>query len=170
MKKINKNFHRFFTLIEVILVLSIVMIVTAISFAYVARTPSGLFLSSTSAQIEELMMSAQNQASLRGTQRNVVYNSEKKILYISDPVANPDEVNIDMIESDTPNSSQGKFSLPESVKIEFPNFNEDKIEYRFFPDGSASGPQMYIITKGKTMSLNVSQLTGIVILNEIETE
>lgn len=159
-----------FTLLEVILVISIVMIITAISFAYVARTPSGLFLQSTTGKIEELLMSAQMQASLRGTQRNVLFDIENRIFLITDPIDEGKDLPFEDIDSRTADSPESKFSIPATVGIEIPNFKGDRVEYCFYPDGTASGPEINILLKGRKISLTVSQLTGIVLLKEIDSE
>ena len=159
-----------FTLLEVILVISIVMVVTAIAFAYVVNTPAGLSLQSAAGKIEELLTSAQLQASLRGTQRNVIFDLDNRVCFISDPFDESQALPVRNGEESGKDSSGSQFTIPESVDVEFPNFKGDRIQFCFYPDGSASGPEMNIFTKGRKMSLTVSQLTGIVLTKEIASE
>jgi Tfp pilus assembly protein FimT len=172
---LRKNSRKsFFTLLEMIMVIAIIMLIAGLSFAYMGRMPAGLILTSTTGKVEQLLMSAHMQASLQGVQKVVVFDFEKNTLFVTDPSEEDQELEAapDAIE-DAPENLKLKgdiYRIPKNIEVEFPDYLEDIAVYSFFPDGSASGPEMHLTIKGHTMSITVSQLTGIVITKEIEED
>ena len=67
---------------------------------------------------------------------------------------------------ETAKSKDNIYTIPENITVEIPDFSEEKAVYSFFPDGSASGPEMLLIIKGHKMSITISQLTGLVMTKE----
>ena len=63
-------------------------------------------------------------------------------------------------------SKSDKCVLPHNVLVELSDREDDAPVFRFFPDGSAAGGKMRISLKGHVIVITVSQLTGIVSINE----
>ena len=161
--------RRNFTLIEIIFVISIVMLVAGLCFAYLVRMPSGVVLTNTTANLEQLMVTAETQASLQGKQKNINFDVEKKIFYITEPKSDQEKEEVQDSDKSVPSaSSDSSFLVPEMVEVEFPDYEEETVEYRFFPDGSASGPDMLLTLKEHKRSMHLSPLTGIVTVTEME--
>ena len=157
-----------FTLIEIIFVISIIMLVSGLSFAFLSRTPAGVVITNTTAKLEKLMVTAETQASLQGIQRNIIFDTEKKIFYITDPKSDLEKEESVGDESTPAGSSDTSFTVSENVKMEFLDCNEEVVEYCFFPDGSASGPDILLTLKNHKRLIHLSPLTGIVTTTEIE--
>ena len=140
-------------------------------FAYMGHMPAGLVLGSATGKVEQLMMTAQMQASLQGVQKDVVFDFDKKTLFITVPSEDPQDLEApDTAEEapDKPKLKGNSYKIPETIEVTFPDFLENIAVFKFFPDGSASGPEMHLTIKGHIMSITVSQLTGIVMSKEIE--
>ena len=162
-----------FTLLEMIMVISIIMVVTGLSFAYMGRMPAGLVMSKSVTDIEKLMTTAQLQATLQGKQKDVVLDTVNKVLFITDPVENIDDLEMPSQFSPTRVASKNKsesYKIPVDIAVEVTDFDEERAVYSFFADGSASGPEMVLELKGHLRAINVSQLTGLIIIKDISEE
>ena len=115
------------------------------------------------------MVTAETQASLQGKQKNINFDVEKNIFYITEPKSDQEKEGVqNSDESVSSGSSDNSFAVQETVKIEFPDYEEETVEYRFFPDGSASGPDILLTLKEHKRLIHLSPLTGIVTVTEIE--
>lgn len=158
-----------FTLIELIFVISIMMLIVGLSLVSFVRMPAGVVLTNTTAKLEQLMVTAETQASLQGIQRNITFDTEKKIFYITAPKSDQEnEEGQDSEQSLPALSSDNSFVVTETVEIEFPDYEEEIVEYRFFPDGSASGPDMLLTLEDHKRLIYLSPLTGVVTVTELE--
>ena len=168
-----------FTLIEILVVVGLIVIVLGVSIAFMNRTPARLVVVNTAAAVEQKMTLAQTQASLQGVQKTLIYNPEKKILFFS--ASNPDDDNeFNPADQEPPQAPEPSANsvivtktyvvIPESVEVSFPDFDENFIVYNFYPDSSASGPDMLLSLKGHELLISVSPLTGIATTREIENE
>jgi len=170
---------KYFTLIEMMIVVGLIAIVLGISLALMNKTPARLVIVNTAAAIEQKMTIAQTQSSLQGIQKTLIFDKDRKVLFFS--TARPEDGNkYEDSQAATPQtpepssnnviSTKSYIVLPASVEITFPDFDEDKIAYNFYPDSSASGPDMMLSIKGHQLLISVSPLTGIAITKEINNE
>lgn len=159
-----------FTLIEMIIVIAIIMLITGVAITMLVRKPATVILANTSSQIEKVLTEASIQASLQGKQKIVNFDMGNKTLSIGD--FNPkDDFNLPPEESNQISvTSENQVRLPQDVEVEFPDFNEEQVFFSFFPDGSASGPDMRISLKGHIRLISVSHLTGIVKIKNDDEE
>ena len=168
-----------FTLVEILVVVGLIVIVLGVSLAFMNRTPARLVVVNTAAAIEQKMTLAQTQASLQGIQKTLIYNPGKKILFFS--ISKPDDDNeFNPADQEPPQGvepsensvivSKNYIVIPESVEVSFPDFDEDMVVYNFYPDSSASGPDMLLTLKGHELLISVSPLTGIATTREIDNE
>lgn len=158
-----------FTLIEIIIVVSIIVVISGLTFSVIGRMPAGIVISNNAAQIDKILTSASARATLQGKLKNVVFDREKQKLFLTDK-DDPDLLAPESGGKKTPKGSKDSFYIDKSIEVEFPDFAEGKVKYQFFPDGSASGPDMVIRLKEHNRLISVSPLTGITTIKEIEED
>lgn len=160
---------RFFTLVEMIVVIGIIMLLSGVSIAILVRRPARVILANTASKIEKVLFTAGNQASLQGVQKNVSFDLGSKVLTIGDIKVQDDFSNTEPVVDQKPKDTKNQIKIPKDIEVTFPDFEEEEIQYRFFPDGSASGPKMLLTLEGHNSLIAVSPLTGIVtIKNDLE--
>lgn len=157
-----------FTLIEIVTVLAIVMIVSGIVLANI-KLPVFASLDNTARGIRLLFSEAQRQTSLQGCEIRVIYSHEKREFYLSH-VTDEDTFGENAELTDKKIKSGNLCRIPEKIEVKFPEFEDatDDIQYRFFPDGSASGPEMELTLDERKIILGVSRLTGMAYRREPE--
>ena len=160
-----------FTLIEVMVVLAIVMLLVGLSFSFIGRLPSGLLLQSTAASVDNLLASARSRALFQGKRIDISFDPEAKTLTLEQVALAAHEekhlrkkATFDSIKR----RKNDKYVIPSDVTVEFPDRADDAPVFRFFPDGTVASDEMRISIKGRVIVITVSQLTGIVSINEEE--
>ena len=172
-EKSNKSFSRnTFTLMEIVVVLVIVVLVSGIAVATV-KMPVFATLDKTSKKVRKIFADAQRQTALQGSEILVVYNPERKEFNLMPPSTSEDNGDSNLIPMDPELNSvsvnpQWALRIPDQIEVEFPDYEEETIQYRFFPDGTASGPELTLTLKGRTMIVGVSRLTGMAYSREEE--
>jgi len=157
-----------FTLIEIIVVIAIIMLIAGVSIFSISRMPAGIIMTNTVAKIEKLMVTAQSQAAFQGKQINVNFDDEEKIFYIAPPGYDADDENNTVIYNK--GSKKDVFAIDKNIEVTFPDFYEEKVQYMFFSDGSASGPNMILSLKGQKRQMHISPLTGIVFIKNMSND
>lgn len=156
--------RRVLTLVELVIVISIIMILSGIVLANV-KLPVFASLDNTTRGVRKIFGDAQRQTALQGKEIQVLYNPESKEFKLMPAAALAEEESSSFsIEGDydiEKVNSQWTFEVPEKIEVEFPEYEEDTILYRFFPDGAATGPEMALTLEGRTILVGVSRLTGI---------
>lgn len=151
MKKWQKHY---FSLIELMVVLIIILLVTGIAFANFGKIPSPANLDSVAQDIENLFIIAGRTAATQGVIVNICYDPDTHAFRIED----------DNAASGNHAYLQKKYHvcyLPSELKISFRNHADDaKVNYRCFADGSGAGPGFELNMDGNTRSLKFSPLTG----------
>ena len=141
-----------FTLLELICVLTISLLVIGVVISRVGKTPAFISLDNCLNNIQSVLSEASNQAMINGKEYAIFYNNRK---------FSPKNNNISIKKYVT-------YKLPEGVNINFTNFEEDdNISYIFFPDGSASGPEMKLSFKKHSAIIKISRLTGTINIHKL---
>ena len=155
----NSNRRAFpFTLIEIMAVLAIFMLVSALAYTFVSKKPASLTLSTVATGLTNLMDTARRQASLQGATKRVLFDADSETFYLSgeqgDDEAPPLEPQA--------NAASETFSLPANagIKVEFKGGDPASPSYVFFPDGTAAGPKALLEIGGHVTTVSVSELTG----------
>ncbi len=152
---------RGFTLIEVVTVVSIAILISGIVLINL-KLPVFATLDGATKSIRKIFTEASTQSGLQGIEMAVAYNKETQefILYRAIEENDPDFT----IESLKERSSS-ILSIQKIVKkitVEFPNYQDvEDIRFRFFPDGSASGPELTLMLSDRKTLVGISQLTGL---------
>ena len=161
-----------FTLVETLLVLTIAIIITGGAIAFILRTPSSVVISDAAAKIEQLMLSAQSQAMLRGSARVLTIDETGNTLFITGQVEGTQAVI--SLESafgaDSRPNPQDMLRLESLITIEVTGSQTGKSQVFFYPDGTASGPEIILRLKDYAFKIKVSPLTGIVTMEDISDD
>jgi len=163
----------FFTLIEIVMVLSVIMILSGIVLASL-KTPVFATLDKTVKSVQSVLSDANRQAFLQGKLIIVVFDSGKREFRLMPPEY------AELESGDTgENSDKEEELLPKSIcrippgiEIKFPDIKNrnEKIEYEFFPDGEAYGPEMKLSMKERGITVGISFLTGMTYVRDEEEE
>ncbi|MCK5843900.1 MAG: hypothetical protein KAG97_04275 [Victivallales bacterium] len=162
--------RRRFTLVEIMVVIAILILVSALAYSYIGKTPSTLNLRKTACEIERVLLTARLQASLRGTSRDVVFDSESKTFSLAEAAEAGRGAEIDS-EMSAEGGCRESCGIPENIAVSFSGSNVDEPRFTFFSDGSASCPETRLEFKGHVILVSVSKLTGMVrIVEESEPD
>ena len=141
-----------FTLLELICVLAISLLVIGVVIGRVGKTPAFISLDNCVNKIQGVLSEASNQA---------VINGKKVIIQYRDRQFSPE--NIKYFTSNSVFKKYITYNLPEPVTVDFPNLEDNNIiSFIFFPDGSASAPEMHLNLKKHSAIVKISKLTGMV--------
>ena len=156
-----------FTLIEIVMVLSVIMILSGIVLANL-KTPVFASLDKTAKSVQAILSDANRKSFLQGKQVIVVFDNEKREFKLMPPkYAELDsQCNTTVSEDDIlPDSI---YRIPSGIDIQFPEITDKnkKIEYEFFPNGEAYGPEMKLSMKDRSVTVGVSFLTGMTYARE----
>ncbi len=148
----KSKIKNYFTLLELICVLAISVLVVGVVVGRVGKTPTFISLKNTALKIQRVLSEASNQALVNGVKVTIKYDNRK--FY---PTAKDNSKAFS-----TASDKYLKYTLPESVEIDFPYENEDEnILFTFYPDGSASSPEIKLNQKTHSITLKTSKLTGV---------
>ncbi|NOY79890.1 MAG: type II secretion system protein [Kiritimatiellaeota bacterium] len=189
--------HRF-TLIEMLVVLAIMGLVSALVIPRVGRLPAGIAIRRTVAQVRNAFRMAAVRA--RGTGRAVRlefapdahalrlsdlprsrFSTDARLTPPSFPAASGDAgtSSADGIGENGTGSAGllaalSAFPLPKGVEWRSDNApaggdGDETVEFRFFPNGEASGPDLVVIAGKRRVRLTLERLTGRLRATEEET-
>ncbi len=152
-----------FTLIELVIVLGIMVLVGAVVFISVGKKPTFVVLDDASASIEAVLLQGSIQSLAQGKEISVTYDPESKSVNVNGAVG---ETSIPGMEKSV--SKYFSYAIPEDVDIECESlFMNELPSFKFFPDGTAIGPDLITRHKGHTFLITVSPLTGMINRNYI---
>jgi hypothetical protein len=145
------------------------MIISGIVLANL-KLPVFASLDETTKRIRRIFTEASTQNALQGKEIVVAYNPEKKefLLYPAEEEDDPDFT----LESLSDNSKRGNplhiQRIPQNIEVDFPDYKDEDIRYHFFPDGSASGPELTLTLQKRKIIVGISRLTGLAYSREEE--
>jgi len=152
-----------FTLIEFIAVVVIVAMAVGVVIGRVGKIPADLLIEQVAAQIEVLMREASNRSVMQGKVTSVEYDPDQRLFSVATDINGYAERVI--AENFT------EYSLPDGVLIEAVDgvelLNGDGVAvFDYYPDGSGSGPALLVKLKAHTRKLEISPLTGMVLITD----
>lgn len=157
-----------FTVLELIIVLMIGALLTGLVVSRVGKIPAFASLDRTANDVEKLMSYASYLALLRGSETHVTINPESRTFNIA-VVKTQDEQDSEYAgQQDSMLSNKYmKLTLPDYVKINIPSAMQEETSTCYFnPDGTASGPEFYVILGKHAVKLWISPLTGMIMKSE----
>ena len=157
-----------FTLIEIVTVVAIAMIISGIVLINL-KLPVFATLDGASKTIQKIFTDAATKSGLQGIEMIVAYAKDKQefVLYRASEEDDPD-FSLEFLK-DKPGSLLNAQRIVKKIKVEFPDYQDDEdIRFRFFPDGSASGPELTLTLNDRKIIVGISQLTGLAYTREEE--
>ena len=154
-----------FTLIEFIAVAVIISMVVGVVIGRVGKVPANLLIGQVAAHVEVLMRDASNRSVMQGKAVAVQFSPDHKLFSIDSKV--------DGYAERVVAEKSSKYLLPDDIEVEaaydgeFQN-DDGLVLFNFYPDGSGSGPSFFLKLKGHTRKLDISPLTGMVLISDEE--
>ncbi|MDD5597505.1 MAG: hypothetical protein PHV82_06145 [Victivallaceae bacterium] len=155
--------RRYYTTIELITVIVILGLVGAMAAANFRRIPAFLSLESKISDLKRLMAQARSNAVCRGRNTQLVFDTEKRCFYISQPQS----------EEKTEAAGSAGIYLPEEIEIKindeaFGDENSRNAVFCFYPDGTGSGNSMTLQLRKHAFTISVSPLSGSIVDEEVK--
>ena len=143
---------KFFTLLELVCVLTISLVIIGIVIGRVGKTPAFISLDSCVNKVQGVLFEASNQS---------IINGKKIVIQFRNRQFSPKSTK--SFTKSTIFKKYITYTVPEAVTVSFPNLEEDNdVSFIFFPNGSASAPKMQLDLKKHSAIIKISKLTGIV--------
>jgi len=160
----------YFSLIEIMLVLAIMMLVSGIVISQFGRLPTAAKLQNCTAQIKTLFATAEFRAVTSGNRQQIIYSSEQRTFSIKD----------DKTALET-QRKKNIFTLPDGIVADFQkintsnnavqfNENNSQPEFTCFPDGLIAGPDIKLQLRKHKLKLHFSPLTGTITIIKPDTD
>jgi len=144
-----------FTLAELIAVIAIILLLAGVVIGRTGKVPAFISFENTIGRIRTVFSEASRISSVQGKDVKVLFNEESKAFQIGN-ISNESKVQKNFTSC----------TLPENIEIIFDEKSDDG--FIFYPDGTASGPAFKVSCKGHSRLMELSQLTGSLIVKELE--
>jgi len=180
--------HGGFTLLELIVVLIIISLMSAVVVPRLVGPMSNLDLKTASKNISSSLRYVRSHAASEKTTYVALFDFDKNRLVITHPTIPPlvkGDFNINDREAhermpiEPPNDEKDQpgefktYNLPDGIKLakgisKEGNFNSGFFRILFFPSGGSSGGEITIANeRGRQCKINVDFITGTVLLSEV---
>jgi len=147
----QKTHRNNYTLFEIAIVITLIALFTTIVFVRVWRQSPSLILDSTSVSLQRLFSTAL-----------FIAQAENSVIIIE---YSTNDRNFSFSNTNIKRTYLSEFSvnIPENIEIEFIVPDLSNLIYKFYPDGTASGPAFRLKAKNKIIFHSLSFLTGMLI-------
>jgi type II secretory pathway pseudopilin PulG len=161
----NKNYKkRYFSLIELIAVIAIILLISGIAVTQLGRSPAFASLNNNAEGLIGLFTSASLRALSTGNPQTVTYLEANQTFSINETAENSMESSIQQVK-------EVNFNLANGVKAIFYNSASitdeeaeidiiEDIKFTCYPDGSITGPDIELQLRKQKLKLHISPLTG----------
>ncbi|MFA7231083.1 MAG: type II secretion system protein [Victivallaceae bacterium] len=149
---------RCFTILELIVTISIIAIVLALAVGRIGKVPGVLALRNQVDHVRKTMVSARVRAVASGIKQTVVFHREDNKFFIEDANGGV-------------NSANAEYHVPKDINIVLSNRElapEDDMTYFFYPDGTVEGYDLLFNSAKYSLALKFSKLTGNISIEEQE--
>ena len=152
-----------YTLLELVAVIVIAGMLSVLVISQFRRLPAFISLESKVNEFSKILAQARNNAACRGVNTTVVFNSEKRRIFM------PQESNAEQ------KLSPIEMFLSEEIKL---SRNDEEVEpetenltlFKFYPDGTGGGNSICLELRKHKFKISISPLSGSVIAEEINEE
>ncbi|MHB9138841.1 MAG: pilus assembly FimT family protein [Victivallaceae bacterium] len=150
--------RRNFTMLELIVTISIITLILGLVISRAGKTPSLLALKNNIENVKKIFAVARARAIASGNVQTVNYNREQN--------------SFSMDNAGNINARDSQYVLPPEVKVFADGASPDETElsYSFYPDGLVGGYNLKFTTEKHAMSMKISKLTGKITEEEIKAE
>jgi hypothetical protein len=151
-----------YTLIELVAVIVIAGMLSTVVILQFRKLPAFISLESKVNEFSKILAQARNNAACRGVNATVVFNAEKRRVFM--PQESSDDQKLSPIE----------IFLPEEMKL---LQNDEEIEkdedndttlFKFYPDGTGGGNSVCLELRKHKFKISISPLSGSIIAEEID--
>lgn len=161
-----------FTIMELVIVMAIMALVAGFVITRIGHTPAFVTLGDSVNRIKSVFLEASSQALVQAKDVKVNYSIKGRRLTVAVAPKQDDE----LINSDKKLKEKlMSYGIPKGIEVSFEGeiaeeeaSDEDVVTFCFYSDGSADGPAMTMSLKGHEMIVTISQLTGMVNVEEVE--
>ncbi|HPO90017.1 MAG TPA: hypothetical protein P5105_04180 [Victivallales bacterium] len=151
----QKTYRNSYTLFEIAIVIALMALFTTIVVVKM-RNQSASTLDSISLSLQKLFSSALFMAQAEDSVVIIEYSKNDRTFIFSSTNINKNYL------------SEFSIHIPENIEIEFLAPELSDFIYKFYPDGTASGPEFKLKMKEKMIFFSVSSLTGMLIAKKEE--
>lgn len=144
-----------FTLAELIAVIAIILLLAGVVIGRTGKVPAFISFENTVGHIRTVFSEASRISSVQGKDVKVLFDKENRTFQIGN-ISNESKVQKNFTSC----------TIPENIEILFDEKSDDG--FIFYPDGTASGPTFKLSCKGHLRLMGLSQLTGSLIVKELE--
>lgn len=146
-----------FTLLELVIVVTIIMLAAGVAIIRVGRAPTAATLERSARELERLFAQTSYLASSHGKPVVLAYLPESRQFRIREVADEPATGNREYLQNRT-----YAFTLPSDMTVEFSGDRrrDEPVEYQCWPDGAAVGPALTLQLSQSKIKLQPSPLTG----------
>lgn len=176
-----------FTLLELIVVMSIIFLASAMSVAVFREQSPAKRLENASLQWRNFCAGVRYRALEGGRELQILFDPEERLFYMYDPAANEEEEEEEDSDSEEESPfpkrqkmrNELKWSLPEGFELgDFPAADEEPdvdnafIVFSFYGDGTAGGKRKLELRAGEELGkiFEISALTGRLNVRELKDD
>ena len=157
--------RRHYTVVELVTVIVILGLVSAVAVSRFRRMPAFLSLDSKVSSLKKILAQVRNNAVCQGKNTQLVFDAEKRIFYMPSTQTE--------VEEDTKKSTSIQLHIPKEIKLKI---NGEKLEdenskstvFNFYPDGTGGGNSITMQLKKHVFKINVSPLSGSINAEEVK--
>ena len=158
--------RRHYTVVELVTVIVILGLVSAVAVSRFRRMPAFLSLDSKVSGLKKLMAQARNNAVCQGKNTQLVFDAEKRLFYMPKTQAEA--------EDDSQKSTSSQMHIPKEIKLkingkELEDESSKDTVFNFYPDGTGGGNSITMQLKKHAFKITVSPLSGSISDEEIKT-
>ena len=152
-----------YTLIELVAVIVIAGMLSAVVVSQFRKFPAFLSLESKVNEFSEILAQARNNAACRGVNTKIVFDAESRRIFM--PQKSTDDQKLSSIE----------MFIPEEIKLStngevIENESEETVLFKFYPDGSGGGNSVVLELRKHKFQISISPLSGSIITEELNEQ
>ena len=153
---------RNYTMIELVAVIVIAGMVSTVVILQFRKLPAFISLESKVNEFSKVLAQARNNAACCGVNTSIVFDAENHRVFMAQG-NNEDK------------SSSIEMFLPEEIKLslnkeEMELDDEDLTLFKFYPDGTGGGNDVYLELRKHKFKISISPLSGSVVIEELSNE
>ncbi|MCF6175295.1 MAG: hypothetical protein L3J71_05980 [Victivallaceae bacterium] len=158
---IKRYKKRYFSLLELIVVIAIIMLVAGITVSQVGRLPSFASLENNAFQVKALFIAAGLRATSTGTAQTITYSTTSHTFTLDEMTVDDEAMPNKIIEFSLTNGAQATFyAINDSTIPAAETGNPGDATFTCFPDGLISGPDIELKLRKHRLKMHISPLTG----------
>lgn len=161
----QKYKKQYFSLLELIVVIAIIMLVSGIAVSQVGRLPTFASLENNAVQVKALFIAANLRATATGTTQTISYSASSHTFTLNAITLNNEEASGNFqaktTEFSLTNGAQATFfTVNDSSNPEAETATPENIIFSCFSDGLISGPDIELKLRKHRLKMHISPLTG----------